>query len=60
MSPPRRPMKFVIGQMKNEPKKAPPCRIETAFELTLVFCAFVYLKSFSKDVRVRTPPKEPV
>lgn len=35
--PERRPRYEVIGEMRKHPKKAPPWRMETALELTVVF-----------------------
>lgn len=36
MSPDRRPSQEAMGQIRKQPKKAPPWRIETALELTFV------------------------
>lgn len=56
IKPVRRPKNLAMGETKKQPKKAPAWRMETALELTLVFWALVYPKSFWKDSRERTPP----
>jgi hypothetical protein len=59
--PVRRPSHDAMGDMRKQPKKAPPWRMETALELIVVFCALVWSanpKSRWKESSERTPPVE--